>query len=202
MGSETRCILRIGRKKLEGEALLESKELIFRGDERLKIPFAEIRSVIAEDGALEITWSGGAAVFEIGAAAERWAAKIRSPKSRLDKLGVKPGQVVAVIGVDDPTFEAELKERGADVRTGRIPKGAAIVFLGMASQKDLVRLVAAEQAIARNGAIWAVWPKGRAELKEDHVRATALKIRLVDVKVASFSDTLSALKLVIPVKRR
>src|SRR6185295_10254427 len=106
MGSEARCILRIGRKKLEGEALLESKELIFRGDERLKIPFSEIRSVIADHGTLEITWSGGVAAFDVGAVAERWAAKIRSPKSRLDKLGVKPGQVVAVIGVDDPTFEA------------------------------------------------------------------------------------------------
>jgi hypothetical protein len=72
----------------------------------------------------------------------------------------------------------------------------------MTSAKDLARLATAEKTIARDGAIWVLWPKARAELKEDHVRAAALKVGLVDVKVASFSDTLSALKLVIPVARR
>jgi len=56
--------------------------------------------------------------------------------------------------------------------------------------------------IAQNGAIWTVWPKGRPELKEDHIRAEAIRVGLTDVKVAAFSETHSALKLVIPVARR
>jgi hypothetical protein len=47
-----------------------------------------------------------------------------------------------------------------------------------------------------------LWPKGRKELREDDVRAAAKAQGLVDVKVMSFSATLSALKLVIPVALR
>jgi hypothetical protein len=57
-------------------------------------------------------------------------------------------------------------------------------------------------AIAPDGAIGVVWPKGRPALKEDHVRSAAALAGLVDVKVAAFSATHSALKLVIPVKNR
>ena len=52
------------------------------------------------------------------------------------------------------------------------------------------------------GAIWVVWPKGRKELREDDVRNAAKAQGLVDIKVMSFSETLSALKLVIPVAER
>ena len=47
-----------------------------------------------------------------------------------------------------------------------------------------------------------MWPKGRPELREDDIRRAALAIDLVDVKVAAFSATHSALKLVIPVAKR
>jgi hypothetical protein len=47
-----------------------------------------------------------------------------------------------------------------------------------------------------------VWVKGRKELNENHVREAALDAGLVDVKVARFSETHSALKLVVPRARR
>ena len=50
--------------------------------------------------------------------------------------------------------------------------------------------------------IWVVWAKGRKEFREDDVRAYGPTAGLVDVKVMSFSDVLSGLKLVIPVKDR
>ena len=64
------------------------------------------------------------------------------------------------------------------------------------------KLPTLERTIARNGAIWAVWPKGKPAFKEDHIRAAALRSGLTDVKVTAFSPTHSALKLVIPVARR
>jgi hypothetical protein len=67
---------------------------------------------------------------------------------------------------------------------------------------DLARLPALRDALKSDGALWVVWPKGRPAFREDDVRKAALRAGLVDVKVASFSDTLSALKLVIPVARR
>jgi hypothetical protein len=47
-----------------------------------------------------------------------------------------------------------------------------------------------------------VWAKGRKELNENHVRDAALDAGLVDVKVARFSATHSALKLVVPKAKR
>jgi hypothetical protein len=76
------------------------------------------------------------------------------------------------------------------------------VFLGATGPAALKRLPTLEKTIARNGGIWVVWPKGRREFTEDHVRAAALAAGLTDVKVVAFSATHSALKLVIPLARR
>ena len=45
------------------------------------------------------------------AAAEKWALKIRYPRSLLDKLGVKPGARIAVLGSFEPYFLADLASR-------------------------------------------------------------------------------------------
>ena len=42
MGSEQLCTVRTGGKTSKGKALLETSEIIFRGDFRLKIPFESI----------------------------------------------------------------------------------------------------------------------------------------------------------------
>jgi hypothetical protein len=123
-------------------------------------------------------------------------------RARIDKLGVKPGQRVSVVAVKEPEFDAELATRTDHVSSGRMAKGSNVIFLGVTALRDLGRLGAAERAMARDGAVWVVWPKGRRELNENHVRAAALAAGLVDVKVVAFSPTLSALKLVIPVARR
>lgn len=201
MGLEATCTARIGRRKVEGKAQLETSEIRFHGEPALKIPFAKIRSVAVKAGRLEIAHEDGIAVFELGDQAERWAEKIKSPKSRLDKLGVKPGLRVAVSAVEDDDFARELADRGiAPLRAAA--KDLDLVFLGARTRADLAKLAAWRARLKPAGAIWVVWPKGRPELKEDHVRAAALTIDLVDVKVAAFSETLSALKLVIPVAKR
>ncbi len=125
-----------------------------------------------------------------------------SQRSRVDKLGVKPGHRLALLGVDDPAIRAELAERTSNVIEGRAPARADVVLLGVKALHDLDRLVALRERIAPDGMIWAIWTKGRAELKEDHVRRAALANGLVDVKVIAFSETLSGLKLVIPVAMR
>jgi hypothetical protein len=198
MGLETTCVVRIGRAKSEGKALLETKEIIFRGEPRLKIPFTSIQELNVRGEWLEVVHDGGRVAFELGAtAAVKWRDRIRKPKGLLDKLGVKEGQNVVVLGIDEPAFAKELKARGVTVGS-KLKRETDLVFLGLASQADLKRLAAARNSIAPAGGVWAVWPKGRPALTEDHVRAEAKKAGLVDIKVAAFSDTLSALKLVIP----
>jgi len=123
-------------------------------------------------------------------------------RSRTEKLGVKPGSRVVIIGLKDAAFVNELRAAGAKVasRFGVGPYDMVIVRLGAAS--DLSSLIDAKKRIVPNGMIWAVWPKGRKEFREDDIRHFGPGAGLVDVKVMSFSDELSGLKLVIPLKQR
>ncbi len=201
MGNEARCEVRWGRKRSEGKALLESSELRFSGEFKLVIPFREITKLAAKDGELSVTFAGGTARFALGAAAAKWAEKIRNPKTLLDKLGVKPGQTAVVIGIADESFLRDVSRVVETVRS-RPGQDADLIFFGLANASELSRLLAMREALVPAGAIWAMWPKGRPELKEDHIRAAAIRAGLVDVKVAAFSATHSALKLVIPKARR
>ena len=123
-------------------------------------------------------------------------------RSRTEKLGVKPGSRVALVGLEDAPFVKELEAAGARV-TGRLGAGPwdmVIVRLGVSS--DLPSLIEAKERIVPNGMVWAVWPKGRKEFREDDIRHFGPQAGLVDVKVMSFSDELSGLKLVIPLAQR
>jgi hypothetical protein len=121
----------------------------------------------------------------------------------VEKLGVKDTFVVSVIDVDDDSFHRELEGRAAAIATGRKPRAASdMIVYGVTAKPDLDRLTAFRGSIVPAGAIWVLWPKGRKELREDNVRNAAIAQGLVDIKVMSFSETLSALKLVIPVAQR
>jgi hypothetical protein len=123
----------------------------------------------------------------------------RPPRTLLDKLGVKDGTSLVVLDVEDDDFDAELATRS--VR--RLPEGPAdVVVWSLDEAADLARLPSLIEWIFPAGALWAVWVKGRKELNENHVREAALDAGLVDVKVARFSETHSALKLVVPKARR
>ena len=125
-----------------------------------------------------------------------------STRSRTEKLGVKPGLRVAVMGLKEPGFLDELTQAGAKVavRPGTGPFDMIIIILDATS--DLPLLLDAKKRIVPNGMIWAVWPKGRKEFREDDIRHFGPQAGLVDVKVMAFSDLLSGLKLVIPLALR
>jgi hypothetical protein len=127
----------------------------------------------------------------------------RYPRSRLEKLGVKDTFVVSVIDVDDDSFLRELDGRAAAIATGKKPRAKSdLIVFAVTAKPALDRLTALRASIVPAGAIWVLWPKGRKELREDDVRNAAKAQGLVDVKVMSFSETLSALKLVIPLAER
>lgn len=201
MGAEARVTVTYGGQTSEGKALLETSELIFRGEFRLKIPFRDITSIDARGGDLRIDSGAGTAVFALGAKAEQWAQKIRNPKSLIDKLGVKPEHRVVVLNVRDAAFLAQLRERAPDVST-RVRKDADVIFVGAETLDALGRLDALRDSIKRDGMIWTVTPKGKNGIKDTDVMAAGKRAGLVDVKVAAFSATHSAAKFVIPKAQR
>lgn len=202
MGLEANCTAHHAGKKSSGKARLEEKHLLFRGDFNLKIVLADIKLAEARRGALTVKFPGGPAVFNLGAEAEKWALRIRYPRSRMDKLGVKPDSQVAVLRVGDATFRKELEARAGNIADGKPRKDSDFIFFGVEDQSALKQLRVLQTFLKPTGAIWVVWPKGRPHIKEDHVRTAAVAVGLVDVKVMSFSEALSALKLMIPRSRR
>ena len=202
MGSEAVCRVSFKGEASEGKALLETAELLFRGDFRLKIPFQQIASLETSESELRVGYDGGVAVFELGRNAEKWAEKIRNPRGLLDKLGVKPGMTVVVLGVEDDAFLAQLGDRVGKPNRDLVPD-ADLVFYEADCDDDLVKLLELRGAIKPAGGVWVVSPKGRgAVLKDVEVMAAAREAGLVDTKVVSFSDTHTALKLVIPKAQR
>ena len=201
MGDEARCTVRYGGRTSEGEALLETDELRFRGEFRLTVPLRAISSARAEDGRLEVAWEGEDATFELGARAERWAERIRNPKTLLDKLGLTAGQRVSLVGVDDADLRRLLRDRQIDFTETPEPSSDAILY-GAASVDDLGRLPALRERLKPAGAIWVVAPKGGREPREAQVLSAGREAGLVDTKVAGFSDTHTAHKFVIPRDRR
>jgi hypothetical protein len=186
MGQEIKCRVEFGREKSEGRALLESTEVIFRGAFRLKIPFQSITALEAAGGKLTVQFAEGAAIFHLGAAAEKWAAKIRNPPSRLDKLGVKAGTKVHLINKHDDDFRKQLEERGAVISKVK----PDLVFLSVKNKDQLVELA----YLTGGGPVWVIYPKSIQAVTENDVIAAGRSVGFADIKVASFSATHTALK--------
>jgi hypothetical protein len=126
-----------------------------------------------------------------------------STRPLLDKLGVKPGSKVALFDLDDQDFISLLEQRTTDIVRGRPRTPVDLVFMGASDEADLRRLKDVKKWIEPNGAIWVVRPKGdRAAIKDTDVIAAGLAAGLVDNKIASFSDTHGAMRLVFRLRDR
>lgn len=141
-----------------------------------------------------------------------------SGKPLHQKLGLKPGMKVLFVALPDDLAAlkgsvdlvdaAELDKWSKVSGTARFDAIHAFTTSHAEIAKNLERL---QEAIKRDGMIWVSWPKKSAKMKsakaatdvtEDVVRAEALELDLVDVKVAAVDAVWSGLKLVIRKERR
>ena len=202
MGRELPCTIRFDGKAAKGKALLETNEIVFRGDLRLKVPLASLQSVSARAGELHLRWPEGSAVFELGEHAEKWAQKILHPKTTDEKLGIRPGLSISVIGEFEPSFIASL-QRSAKAFSGSKPvNNSDLIFFAANRAADLSRTAKPTASLSPAGALWIVYPKGRQEITERQVLDAGRSAGFVDVKVVSFSPTHTALKFVRPKTKR
>jgi hypothetical protein len=184
------------KRTLAGKAYLETDHILFRGDERLKILLKDLKSVKAASGILHLDFAGGPAKLELGAAAEKWAGKILNPPSRADKLGVRPGLSVRVVGDFEESFLAE-------VTANETAKGAAdLVFFAAPEKRALAHIPKLATGLKPAGALWVIYPKGVKEIREIEVLEAGRAAGLKDVKVCSFSATHTGLKFVVPLAAR
>ncbi|RWM76797.1 MAG: DUF3052 family protein [Mesorhizobium sp.] len=125
------------------------------------------------------------------------------------KLGLKDGMTAAFIALP-----AELDDLASAVDFAHVDRLADWSAISGVRQKyDAVhaftrqraeiedRLAGIEAAIKRDGMVWVSWPKKTSkvptDVTEDVIRTEALKLDLVDVKVAAVNGIWSGLKLVI-----
>ncbi len=125
-----------------------------------------------------------------------------STRSRIEKLGVKKGADVLLLGIEeDAAFMKELRGAGAAVRTAGKPQ-ADMIFAVFRHRDDLRRLPALVLRMKADGVLWTLRPKGSKDLTEREMMRAGQDAGLVDVKVVSFSEVLTAEKFVVPVAKR
>jgi hypothetical protein len=118
------------------------------------------------------------------------------------KLGVKDGQKTWHLAMPAPVL-GEILAAGATPQIVRSPSAGlemAHIFLTDRAvlAKELKRL---RGLLAADGVVWVSWPKKAAkvvtDVTEDVIRAEALPLGFVDVKVCAVDAVWSGLKLVI-----
>ncbi len=202
MGRESVCQARFGRESGEGLALLETDELVFRGDFRVRVPLRQVTAANVKNGVLTLEWPDGRLALSLGRSAESWAQSILNPKTVIEKLGVKPGLRVVLVGRFETSFRTDVMN-ALDEKPGVKPvAGCDLVFVLLTHPNDTDKFKTLTPAIFPDGALWAVYPRGRKDLSEDTVRKAARGFGLVDIKVVRVSEELSGLKLVVPKANR
>jgi len=119
------------------------------------------------------------------------------------KLGIAPGLRVLLLGqvpAAFPDWVAPLPDGATLARRGRPPHRAVHVFVSR--RKDLVtHLARLRETLHPDGFLWVSWPKKSSgvatDVTEDVIRAEALPLAFVDIKVCAVSEVWSGLKLVI-----
>ena len=125
-----------------------------------------------------------------------------SHRALIDKLGVKPGQRIAVLGVEDAEFLKDLADRVPEYARGSRIANADLIFFSTEDQKDLSQLKSLSRSISKSGGIWVVYPRGQKHIREIDVINAGKSAGLIDNKVCRFSGTHTALRFVIPLAKR
>ena len=116
------------------------------------------------------------------------------------KLGVRPGDSLALLGAPDG-FAIDDLPPGVDVRLRVAPARDVIVSFHTRRADLARRLPVLMRALAADGGLWVAWPKRASgmdtDITEDVVREVALPTGMVDNKVCAIDDIWSGLRLVL-----
>jgi hypothetical protein len=195
MGREAACTCRWGDQTAYVKALLETSELILRGEIRRRVPFAEMRDLEARADRLQFKFAHEKVTLEIGSeTAEKWLKIIKNPPTLAKKLGISSTTVVRAIGNhDDHALNAALAEAAAIS-----PQDATLIVAVVDTPQSLLEALALCRPQTEDGIpLWLVYRKGPGHpLNEHMIRDIVLPTGLVDNKVAAVSPELTAIRFV------
>lgn len=190
MGREAEALCHWAGTSGQAHILLESAEIILRGEVRARIPRASIRSFRADGGDLTVDAAAGQLVAELGGAvAASWAAALaKPPPSLAAKLGVGAGKPAFVMGdLSDAALADALS--GTTVSAA---SDAALIVAVLLSRADLDSALALAAALPVLP-VWCVYAKGaHADPGDAIIRAAFRAAGWMDTKTSAVSDRLTA----------
>lgn len=187
MGYSLDCEMVMGTRRVWGHALLETDTVEFRGsDIRTRVQQKDITDVQVEQGILSIAYRNGSLHLDLGEQARRWAQRLQHPPSRLDKLGLKKGDLVQLAGNLPQDFRRELSDLGVEEES-IVP---AWILYAVDTRYDINHL----PPIGSAKGLWVIYP--RKTIQEKDVLQAGRSAGLADTKVMRFSETHTALRFV------
>jgi len=190
MGKEAVVEAQIGAEAGTVRVLLESTELIVRGDIRRRFSRSSLVDIAADGDVLRLACDGETVVLKLGAtAAVRWAAAIStSPPTLKTKLGFRENTLAFCSGVIEDSALA-------DAVSGALTQNVGEADVILACIKNAADLNAALAIHARRPSVplWTIYAKGKgAAFAEREVR-TALRAKgYRDTKSCAVSEALTA----------
>ncbi len=186
MGLEAESALETHGRTHRVKALLESHELILRGEFKRTFRISDISGVAAHDGVLHFRHDGADYALRLPRP-ETWAKKLTTPPPSLaSKLGISPDKPALVIGaVADEMLMAALN-------------GNTTATVDMATQVIVVAEMPAalpEPTGLPALPVWIIYPKGvKSPLPESTVRGHMRAAGWADTKTSAVSERLTALR--------
>jgi hypothetical protein len=190
LGREAVCLCRWRGEKAEARVLLESQEIILRGNLKARIRRDVIAKVAVEGGDLLIMLVREKLVLELGSAeAGKWAAALlKAPPTLAEKLGISGSKPAFVIGA---TSDAELLAALKDA-TVSSARDAAVLIGILNAEADLKKAFKIAIKIP-DLKIWCVHGKGKSATLGDTAIRTFMRTNgYLDTKTCAVSSTLTA----------
>lgn len=190
MGIELTGIVTPGGAKAKAELMDDA--VVFRGDIKQEVGFEEITAE-ARGTLLVLSFRGKTVELSAGAKAGAFAAKIRSPPSRLDRLGIEYGVSAAIAGPVEAAFRSELSTRAA-IASGAPKEPVQLLVLAAepGPQSMLANLSRLVPFVAPGGTVLIVVPSTASDLSPSKVQAAAKSAGLKDKGSTRFSATHAA----------
>lgn len=202
MGREAKTLCIEGRQKFEVKAHLDGQALQLTGEKKLTLPLAHVRAATVAGEDLKIVSAPATFALRLGAKeAAAWAKKILNPPSLAEKLGVKPGVTVHLIGPRVKELdEAAPQAPHAAALSAKAFAACDIAILTLTPATAEKQIAAAAKTLPTKTALWLVYEKG-TKPNGDTIIMLARKAGLKDTKVARISDSHTALRFIRAAKR-
>lgn len=196
MGRETTTTVKTAGDQVTAKVLLETSEIICRGELKRKFSFAAMKNLKSVDGWLKFKCDGEVVAIHLDDAADAWLKRIKNPPSRAAKLRVKPGDSVLLLGAVEDDVQTELTAAGAKI-AAKLSDRPSVVLCFIEATAELKKLASIEKSVTDGGAVWVLWPKGAdAAVRHEDVVSAGRACGLNQTISIGFSPRFTGLRLV------